>query len=414
LPAERIHYLDWLRLGAVLAVVVYHALLPFGSVGPWSVQNAEQSDALALLSALLPFAFPVFFLLAGASVHFALQIRTVGGLLAERTMRLLVPLLVGSAVLIPICGYIIAVHNGTSSGSILEYLAAYPATVLDNLSAVGFRPLAFSVVAMHLWFLAWLFLFCLIAAPLFAFLSTTRGHLVIDWLARCARWRGGTLLFTIPLTLIALPLFGISSPAGWDWAAFGLWGGTFVGGYLMFSDERIAMAVRRDLLPALAAAILGVGGLAATGFTGSIFEGGAHTYDATYVVLVSIHSLAAWGVAISVLSAAMRVGFMRRPLARVATEAALPTYVLHLPIVIAISIVVVGLPLGLLPKALINVGLGLATTLLVVAVATRIPVVRDLLGLRPRRSTAVAATFVPPTPVAGGSRASAMRGGRCS
>jgi glucan biosynthesis protein C len=381
-PAERIHYLDWLRLGAVLAVVVYHALLPFGSVGPWSIRNAEQSDALAVLSALLPFAFPVFFLLAGASVRFSLRTRTVRDVLAERTTRLLVPLVVGSVALIPLSGYLIAVHNGTWSGSLLGYLATYPTTVLDSVNAIGFRPLAVSAVAMHLWFLAWLFVLCVIAAPLFAFLSTTRGRELIDWLARCARWRGATLLFAIPLSLFALPLFGISSPAGWDWAAFGLWGGTFVGGYLLFSDERLLAAARRDLVPGLAVAVLGIGGLAATGFTGSIFQGGEHTYDATYLVLVSVHALAAWGVTVSVLSAGMRLGFAQRPLSRVAAEAALPTYVLHLPIVITMSIVVVEWPLGLLPKALLNVGLGVATTLIVVAATIRLRVVRPLLGLR--------------------------------
>jgi peptidoglycan/LPS O-acetylase OafA/YrhL len=32
--SRRIHYVDWLRIGAVLAVVVFHALLPFGSFLP--------------------------------------------------------------------------------------------------------------------------------------------------------------------------------------------------------------------------------------------------------------------------------------------------------------------------------------------------------------------------------------------
>lgn len=393
MPAERVHYFDWLRLSAVLAVVVFHALLPFGSFGPWSVQNVERSEALALLSALLPFAFPVFFLLAGASARFALQTRSVRRFLAERTARLLVPLVVGTVVLIPVTAYIIALYNGTWSGSILAYLAAYPGMVLDyGFKTVGFRPLAFQTVAMHLWFLGWLFLFCVLASPLFAFLLTTRGRSLVDWLAGGAGWRGSTLLFAVPITLLALPLFGMSSPAGWDWGAFGLWGGTFVAGYVMFSDERLVAAARRDLLPALAAAVLGVVGLAAAGFTSSIFQGGTHTYDATYVLVVSIHGLAAWGVTLSVLSAAMHVAFLQRPLAHAANQAVLPIYVLHLPIVIAISILVVGWPLGLVPKAVINVVLGVGVSALVAAVALRLPVLRMLLGARRRRPPVPSAT----------------------
>jgi hypothetical protein len=127
-----------------------------------------------------------------------------------------------------------------------------------------------------------------------------------------------------------------------------------------------------------------MGGLAATGFTDSIFLGGAHRYDATYVLVVSIHGLAAWGVTLSVLSAAMHIGFVQRPLARAANEALLPAYVLHLPIVIAISILVVQLPLGLVPKAVINVVLSVGISFLVAAAALRLPGLRMLLGVRPR------------------------------
>jgi peptidoglycan/LPS O-acetylase OafA/YrhL len=397
MAANRVHYIDWLRISAVIAVVVYHALLPFGSLLPWSVQNVERSEPLALLSALLPFAFPVFFLLAGASARFALETRSVRNFLTERTGRLLVPFVVGAIVLTPVTGYIIALHTGFWSGSFLAYLAAYPGIVLDySIETVGFRPLVFQNVAMHLWFLGWLFLFCLLASPLFAFLSTTRGRSLVDRLARAARWRGASLVFAVPITLIAVPLFGVSSPAGWDWAAFGLWGGTFVAGYVMFSDERLVAAARRDLMPALGAAALGLGGLAATGFTNSIFLGGAHTYDTTYLLVVSIHGLAAWGVTLSVLSAAMHIRFMQRPLAPAANEAVLPTYVLHLPIVIAISIVVVQLPLGLVPKAAINVLLAVGVSFLATAAALRLPVLRMLLGARRRRPATAAAGVLQP------------------
>jgi peptidoglycan/LPS O-acetylase OafA/YrhL len=373
-------------LSAVLAVVVYHALLPFSTL-PWHVRNVERSDVLALLTAPLPFAFPLFFLLAGASAHFALQTRSIRAFIAERTTRLLVPFVAGMLVLTLPTSYLIALLNGTWSGSFPAYLAAVPGLVLDVINTFGFRPLLLPFITMHLWFLGWLLLYCLLASPLFAYLSTPRGRSLVDWLARATRWRGATLLFAVPLTLLALPLFGVSSSAGWDWAAFGLWGGAFVGGYLLFSDERLVAAARRDLVPALAAAGLGIAGLAATGFTSSIFEGGTHTYDATYLVVVGLHGLAAWAVTLSMLSAAMRAGFMQRPLPRLAGDAALPIYVLHFPIVIAISFLVVQWPLGLATKAVINVALGVSVSLLAAAAALWLPVVRTLLGVRPRPVT---------------------------
>lgn len=389
MPSRRVHYLDWLRLSAVLAVVVFHALLPFGSLLPWIIQNDEQIGALALATALLPFAFPVFFLIAGASACFAVQRRSIRGFLAERTARLLLPFVVGTVSIAPLIAYMIAIRNGTWPGTLAAYLGAYPGMILDqSIRDVGFSPHVFQVVGMHLWFLPWLFLFSLLAAPIFAYLAGTRGRSLVDRLARQARWRGATLLGALPLTLVALPLFGVSSRAGWDWAVFGLWGGTFVGGFVLFSDERLLAAVRRDLVPALVAAGVGVGGLAATGFTDSIFRGGAHTYDATYAVVVGLHALSVWGVTLSVLSAAMRVRGLQRPLSARAADAALPTFVLHYPVVIAVSALVVGWPLGIWTKVVLSVGLSLSATFLVVAAATRISVVRPLLGLGSRRSNA--------------------------
>src|SRR6059058_3270663 len=89
--ARRIHYFDWLRLIAVLGIVVYHALLPF-SRGTWFIRNADRSDLLTtVLSLLETFGLPILFLIAGASARFALQNRSVRAFLAERAARLLVP-----------------------------------------------------------------------------------------------------------------------------------------------------------------------------------------------------------------------------------------------------------------------------------------------------------------------------------
>ncbi len=402
--SPRVHYLDWLRLLAVLAVVVFHALLPFASLAPWHIKNVEQSDGLGFLVALLPFAFPVFFLLAGASAQHALRTRTIRAFLVERTARVLVPFLVGAIVLVPPTGYVVALQNGSAPDSFLAYLAGLPRLIEDTVQAIGFGPVLFPVLTMHLWFLAWLYLFCLLAWPVFAFLSTSRGLSVVDRLAQSARRPGATLLFAVPVVLIGLPLFGVSSPLGWDWAAFGMWGTTFVGGYLLFSDERLVAAARRDLPLALAAAALGVVGLSASGFTTSIIRGGAHTYDAPYVLVASSQGLSIWGVTLTVIGAAMRVGFMQRPLPARANELALPTYLLHFLLVITITALVVQLPLALWPKALLNVALGLAATLLVVTGVVRIAVVRPLIGLRARPSTEVL-TRPPPATLRLGRRA---------
>jgi peptidoglycan/LPS O-acetylase OafA/YrhL len=90
-PSERIHYLDWLRVLALLGVFLYHAVHPFDTL-EWHVKNADQSE---LITGVLVFFYPwglgLFFLLAGAGAFFSLRSRAAGGYAAERARRLLVP-----------------------------------------------------------------------------------------------------------------------------------------------------------------------------------------------------------------------------------------------------------------------------------------------------------------------------------
>ena len=45
---QRIHFFDWLRVLAVLGVVVYHALQPFASAN-WFIVNDRVDPALAIV-----------------------------------------------------------------------------------------------------------------------------------------------------------------------------------------------------------------------------------------------------------------------------------------------------------------------------------------------------------------------------
>ncbi len=89
---------------------------------------------------------------------------------------------------------------------------------------------------------------------------------------------------------MTLPFFAVSSAtAPYDWASFAMYGAMFVLGFVIFSDDRLVAAVRRDLAPAIVATGVALAGDAAvTGFMPVVFAGGARRYDATYVLVVSL------------------------------------------------------------------------------------------------------------------------------
>ncbi|MGB7055604.1 MAG: acyltransferase family protein, partial [bacterium] len=56
----RLHYLDWLRVLAILGVFLFHAVHPF-DMFPWEIKNAEQSVAVTLFIVFLaPWGMPLF------------------------------------------------------------------------------------------------------------------------------------------------------------------------------------------------------------------------------------------------------------------------------------------------------------------------------------------------------------------
>lgn len=48
----RLHYLDWLRMLAILMVFLFHAVHPF-DFGDWQVKNVDQSEILTIVLLIL-------------------------------------------------------------------------------------------------------------------------------------------------------------------------------------------------------------------------------------------------------------------------------------------------------------------------------------------------------------------------
>lgn len=383
-PASRLHYFDWLRAIAVLGVVVYHTILPFA--GRWLISNAETSDLLHVLALLFEtFGLAVLFLIAGAGVRLALEHRSMRAFIAERARRLLLPFAVGSVVLIPPIYYIIGLFSGTLSVSFPEFLLAYPVIAWTFwVTQVGLSPQIFIWISMHLWFLAWLFICSALALPIFALLSSSVGRSWVGALAHLARRPGATLLLALPIALARLGLAALSTAGNtWGLDVFAWYGIVFVLGYVLYSDDRFVAAIRRDLWLALIVAVVGSSVLLAAGYVR--WAAAPKTISVMDLILMSLVGITGWAWTLAVLGWGMRAGFMQQPLPTALGETALPVYILHYPILFSIAALVIRQPLGLEAKVLVNTAMVVAASLLVAAVALRMPAFRPLLGLRPSR-----------------------------
>jgi len=98
---ERLHYLDWLRVLAVVGVFYAHSINIFDMLY-WHIRSGGQSSGLIVMVIFgTQWGMSLFFFLAGASTWFALKSRTTGQFIGERFKRLIIPFIVGFILLSP-------------------------------------------------------------------------------------------------------------------------------------------------------------------------------------------------------------------------------------------------------------------------------------------------------------------------
>ncbi|MCI0672797.1 MAG: acyltransferase family protein, partial [Myxococcaceae bacterium] len=182
--------LDWLRVVAIVLLHLFHTGMMFNT-WDWHLKSLTPLPVLEPVMELLSLVrMPLLMLVAGIGTAFALRRRTLGSFALDRTQRLFVPLLFGMLVIVPPQIFIERLQRGTFHGSYLDF---YP-------SVFGFVPYpAGSLSWHHLWFVTYLFVYCLLALPLFAWLRTPRGAAFVAradaWLAR--GWNVGLLFLPL-------------------------------------------------------------------------------------------------------------------------------------------------------------------------------------------------------------------------
>ena len=386
--STRLHYLDWLQVLAILGVFLFHAFHPFDDLTDWHIKNVEKSFLATFFGGFFTlWGMPFFFLMAGATSWFSLRRRTPGRYVHERIMRLLIPFIIGAIVLTPIQAYYELTHKGWwGGGSIVEFILSSEARTYfyTEYHLLTFGPEIFGRVGYHLWFVAFLFAFSLIALPVFTWLNGDSGKRFVALLARLARWRGGLLVFAIPLILIRFilqPFF----PEYTGWSDFTFMLVFFIFGYILIADERFMKAIRRDWLLNL---ILGI---VCTLFFFSVAAGvpvyewyGSPGTPMFYVTWI-VHGINSWCWTMVMMCLGMRYLDYTNKWLRYGREATYPFFFFHQPVIIFIAFNVVQWEVSITVKLLVVVIGSFAVSLgLYELLVRRINPVRALFGMKPK------------------------------
>jgi glucans biosynthesis protein C len=189
-PQARAHFLDGMRAVLTLFMVAAHAALAYvprpmpGLL--WATRRADPSPFVEGLYWWIACALmPPFFAIAGFAAAELLRARGPYAFVAQRTRRLLLPLLFGGAVVLPVTFYVWAV------GWVLE--GVYPPHKLRTLAFDDEERRHLYGLA-HLWFLEYLYVYCLLYAA-------------VSWLGRWVRpwWRWNAPPWEVWPLLLAAP-----------------------------------------------------------------------------------------------------------------------------------------------------------------------------------------------------------------
>jgi peptidoglycan/LPS O-acetylase OafA/YrhL len=316
---ERYDFLDWLRVIAIFVLLFYHTGMIFVGWG-WHVMNEQRIDALVVPMGISHrLRMPLLFVIAGAGMWFALQRRTGAQVFKERTVRLLLPLVIGMFVIVPPQVFYERLFQDRWHDGFLQFLWE---------RTLRLRPYPEGDFSWHhLWFIAYLYVYVPLLLPL-----------MIWWRQRRSKLQAGAWIFAlaVPLAIneaLLKPLFPETHDLVRDWYIFNHYLLLTAYGYLLASTPGIWewLAVRRHRFA--------IGGVSLYVIATWLFARGVIHRDTPVDAFVA--NVFTWVWLMAFLGYGHRHLSFCNPLLRWARDASYPIYILHQTLIVAIGYYVI-------------------------------------------------------------------------
>jgi peptidoglycan/LPS O-acetylase OafA/YrhL len=367
LKPQRRADLDWLRVGALGLLILYHVGLVFAP-WDWHVHSRHTYDWLASAAlATNPWRLTLLFLVSGCAVRLMARRLTAGEVLRARAARLLPPLALGVFLLAPLQSWLEALDKGWWAGGFGGWwIAEYSPNGWAN-----------GVPLNHLWFVLYICAYTLAAVALM-----TRPKALAKLEALLERALTGPWLFILPIAYLALarqllfPWFGLTNQLPVDWYNHAMSLGAFVFGFAMVGREALWRELERQRRRALALALAALPLLIIM----YLHPGGTAFGSSVRNMVFAVDQ---WATIAALLGYGSR--YLRTadgPVLRYLTEAIFPCYLAHQTILVAAAFLVKPHGWSGPAEAALMVGVTLLGSLAVYEIVRRIDPIRPLWGLK--------------------------------
>ena len=380
---HRRHDIDALRALAFALLILYHGCMLYvaGEDWGWHLKSTHLAEWLQVPMLFVNrWRMDLIFLISGLSVHFLLRGTPAGRFIAQRSWRLLLPLVFGCLVIVPVQPYVQGIANGAVEPGYLQFLGDYfgnrqwPRDAFDGWEH-GFT-------WNHLWYLIYLWCYTVVFAavlPLLRRLPNPFSRLRSGWLL---------VLPALPLlvyTFTLQPLFDETGDLIHDWYRHAVYFTVFLYGWWLGAANGVWDELVRLRRHALVAALVLVGG-----YLSMVFGLPDDAPEWLGVIGRTLRNLYIWMALCAILGwgkACLDKPFRWLPWAN---EAVYPWYVLHQSLILLIAYWLLPLHLGpVLEPVLVFAGTIAGCWLLHEFVIRRVRWLRPCFGLKPVRGAPV-------------------------
>jgi glucan biosynthesis protein C len=351
--SDRKHYLDNIRWGTVLLVLVYHVFYLYNTVNvPFPIAEDAGIRAFDTFSYIVyPWFMVILFLIAGISARYALQKRTDREFLKDKVTKLLVTYNLGLFVFHWITGFLsIKLQGG---------LASIPSFIRYHVFIIS--------GSGHLWFIQMLFLFSVLLVLLRKIDKKDK-----IW-TFCGRFNIVTILSLVFIIWGAAQILNLPVLTTYR---FGIYGTAYLIGYFVFSHEEVQNSIEKIRIPMLIVAIiLGVA------FTVRYF---GSSFVSTECLTSFLTNCYLWAAILAIFGCGKAWVNKTSAFASYMTKSSFGFYVVHYLVVLLACYFVYHY--SSFPKALnylLALAIELPCTVLIYELLRRIPVIRYLvLGIK--------------------------------
>jgi glucans biosynthesis protein C len=163
--AERLFYIDFLRVFAIILMFIYHVSMIFVAEWDWHIKNAEQSNVLMEINYWMAFfRMPLLFFVSGFISCVLLDRHKTVAFIFQRFNRLIIPTVFGTFLLVAPQIY----FERRLQGVEFSYLEFYRSFLQFQWWPNG------NFHWLHLWFIPYLFFYNVLSIPVYRFLQGGR------------------------------------------------------------------------------------------------------------------------------------------------------------------------------------------------------------------------------------------------